>query len=69
MRMEQEILSQFRRLPGLDSHFIGLETLAGLDEKIDVQDYMGLPEENPNLEIDTRAEMESKLRMPEFEPL
>jgi len=41
LEMEQAILSQFRRLPGLKSHHVGLETLMGRDEEIDFGDYMG----------------------------
>ena len=40
-KMEEQILSQFRRMPGLESHHVGLDTLLGLDETIDVEDYLG----------------------------
>jgi proteasome maturation protein len=41
LEMEQAILSQFQRLPGLKSNFVGLETLLGRDEEIDFGDYLG----------------------------
>src|SRR5688572_23446763 len=40
MQMEKTILSQFRRLPGLPSEFVGLETILGEDETIDFDDYL-----------------------------
>lgn len=47
MAMQEEILSQFHRLPGLPSSFLGLSALSRRDEKFDVEDYMGLPEDSP----------------------
>ena len=41
MQIESEILSQFRRLPTLQSSMLGLETLAGRDTQINVADVFG----------------------------
>lgn len=41
IRMELDILSQVKRLPGLPSSNIGLETILGRDETIDFEDYLG----------------------------
>lgn len=40
MQMEQTILSQFQRLPALQSEFCGLETLLGKDEEFGFEDYL-----------------------------
>lgn len=44
MNMEEAILSQFRRLPALQSSFTGLETLLGMEDEIDFSDYLGTPD-------------------------
>jgi hypothetical protein len=41
MQMESEILSQYRRLPTLQSSMIGLDTLAGRDTQINLSDVFG----------------------------
>jgi proteasome maturation protein len=41
LEMEQAILSQFQRLPGLKSSMVGLDTLMNRDEDIDAGDYLG----------------------------
>jgi hypothetical protein len=38
--MEREILSQFHRLPVLESSYVGLETVLGIDEDIDYEDFL-----------------------------
>lgn len=40
LEMEREVLSKFKRLPGLPSSFVGLETILGTDEDIDFEDYL-----------------------------
>ena len=40
MQMEQNLLSQFQRLPGLRSEYAGLETLMGRDEDFGPEDYL-----------------------------
>eukprot|EP00406_Dinophysis_acuminata_P049685 CAMPEP_0179307746 /NCGR_PEP_ID=MMETSP0797-20121207/50797_1 /TAXON_ID=47934 /ORGANISM="Dinophysis acuminata, Strain DAEP01" /LENGTH=136 /DNA_ID=CAMNT_0021017433 /DNA_START=20 /DNA_END=426 /DNA_ORIENTATION=- len=41
-RMEREILSQFQRLPGLQSSLVGLETVMDMDETIEFEDIFNL---------------------------
>lgn len=41
IRMELDILSQAKRLPGMRSSNIGAETILGRDETIDFEDYLG----------------------------
>ncbi len=40
MRMDETILSQFQRLPGLRSEFCGLDTLLNRDEDFAFEDYL-----------------------------
>lgn len=40
MHMEEKILSQFRRAPGLPSSHLGLETMLGVDTDIDFADFL-----------------------------
>lgn len=40
MCMEERILAQFQRLPGLPSSLIGLETLLGKDSEFGFEDYL-----------------------------
>jgi proteasome maturation protein len=47
LKTEAAMLSQVQRLPGLPSSNVGLETLLGLDETIDFEDVLGLPEDRP----------------------
>eukprot|EP00188_Purpureofilum_apyrenoidigerum_P000886 Plantae.Rhodophyta-Purpureofilum_apyrenoidigerum.ctg14456.p2 GENE.Plantae.Rhodophyta-Purpureofilum_apyrenoidigerum.ctg14456~~Plantae.Rhodophyta-Purpureofilum_apyrenoidigerum.ctg14456.p2 ORF type:complete len:128 (+),score=35.98 Plantae.Rhodophyta-Purpureofilum_apyrenoidigerum.ctg14456:124-507(+) len=64
LMMEQEILSGFHRLPGLESEYTGLETLNKRDLDIDFCDFYGNPSDV--LEMPTRdlhTEMERKLKM------
>lgn len=39
-QMDKEALSKFQRLPGLQSSFVGLDTLMNLDEDMDFGDYL-----------------------------
>ena len=41
VRMEVDILSQAKRLPGIRSSNVGIETILGRDETIDFEDYLG----------------------------
>eukprot|EP00441_Pelagodinium_beii_P034225 CAMPEP_0197650100 /NCGR_PEP_ID=MMETSP1338-20131121/30743_1 /TAXON_ID=43686 ORGANISM="Pelagodinium beii, Strain RCC1491" /NCGR_SAMPLE_ID=MMETSP1338 /ASSEMBLY_ACC=CAM_ASM_000754 /LENGTH=151 /DNA_ID=CAMNT_0043224449 /DNA_START=79 /DNA_END=534 /DNA_ORIENTATION=- len=43
-KMERELLSQFQRLPGLQSSLIGLETVLDMDDTIEFEDIMNLEE-------------------------
>ena len=40
LTMEREILRQFQRLPVLESSYVGLETMLGMDEDIDYEDFL-----------------------------
>ncbi len=40
LEMERQILSNFQRLPALESSFVGLEAVMGTDEDIDFEDYL-----------------------------
>lgn len=70
LQMQEEILSQFHRLPGLQSSYLGLAALSGRDEKFDVEDYMGRPEDSP-YEPETGAHeiMEKRLGIETKRPL
>lgn len=44
MRMDEAILSQYQRLPGLRSEFCGLDTLLNRDDEFTFEDYLsGIP--------------------------
>lgn len=59
MNIEEKILGQFRRLPGIPSSRIGLETLTGRDQKFSYEDYLGDPEFAPIMHapMDLHAEI------------
>jgi len=59
IRMELDILSQARRLPGIPSSNLGAETILGRDETIDFEDYLGTPGMSETA-IDTRAVIEKQ---------
>ncbi len=62
LQMQEEILSQFHRLPGLPSSQLGLNSLSFRDETIDVEDYMGRPEDSPFMpDLTTHDVMEKRL--------
>ena len=64
IRMEEETLSQFHRLPGLPCVNFGLDALSGDADMLKVEDYMGLPEQNPDApEINMHRAMEKKLKI------
>lgn len=60
LQMEEHILAQFQRFPGLKTSFAGLETMLGEDTEIEFKDYLDDPEfreERP----DVLAQMELRL--------
>lgn len=62
LQMQEEVLSQFHRLPGLPSSFLGLSTLLNRDETIDVEDFMDKPEDSPYMPVHSAHEiMETRL--------
>jgi len=60
LQMEQQILTQFQRLPGLHSEFVGLETLLGTDEDIQFEDYLDDPRLSER-SVNVHAAMEKKI--------
>uniref|UniRef100_A0A7S2ZB80 Proteasome maturation factor UMP1 n=1 Tax=Rhodosorus marinus TaxID=101924 RepID=A0A7S2ZB80_9RHOD len=64
LMIEQEILSSFHRLPGLESEYVGLETLSKRDLDISFCDVYGRPEESPEfVSTDLHHEMEKQLKL------
>merc|ERR1719231_1708030 len=59
IRMELDILSQAKRLPGIRSSNVGAECILGRDESIDFEDYLGTPDMSET-GIDMRAALEKK---------
>lgn len=47
--MQEDILAQFHRLPGLPSSDVALDVLRGKDTDLDYEDYLNLPENSPEL--------------------
>lgn len=63
--MQEHMLSQCQRLPGLPSSYAGLDSLTGRDEKFDFEDFMNLPHESPyQLEEEPRDQLEKVLGIP-----
>eukprot|EP00808_Paulinella_micropora_P004077 g60016.t1 len=60
LQMEEAILTQFQRLPGLKSSFAGMESLTGRDVEIEFEDTLADPEFNPRF-VDFHAEMDKRL--------
>jgi len=58
--MEERVLAQYHRLPGLPSSHVGLETLLGLDEEIEFGDYLNLKENDPMLKCEPHVVFEQK---------
>lgn len=58
--MNESVLRQFHRLPGLQSSGVALDILSGRDADMDFEDYLNLPSESPEgpsgLGVDTIAE-------------
>mmetsp|Transcript_34715 Transcript_34715/g.64264 ORF Transcript_34715/g.64264 Transcript_34715/m.64264 type:complete len:84 (+) Transcript_34715:254-505(+) len=62
MKMDQTILSQHKRLhvPGMKPSFVGLETMLGMDETIEFEDYLNDPEFSEK-QVDIHTEMEKSM--------
>jgi len=60
LTMEEAILSQFQRMPGLQSSLVGLETMLNRDTTIDYADYLGDPELSEKM-VDVHSMMEARL--------
>eukprot|EP01115_Flamella_aegyptia_P012228 TRINITY_DN6024_c0_g1_i2.p1 TRINITY_DN6024_c0_g1~~TRINITY_DN6024_c0_g1_i2.p1 ORF type:complete len:76 (-),score=24.61 TRINITY_DN6024_c0_g1_i2:8-235(-) len=60
MKMEETILGQFHRLPGLPSEFAGLDTIMGRDEELGFEDYLNVPQFNEQ-PVDIHSVMENRL--------
>jgi len=61
LEMEKEILGKPKRLPGLPSSFVGLETVLGTDEDIDFEDYLSDPRTSETIPPSTHEMMETSL--------
>ncbi|EGG20373.1 proteasome maturation factor UMP1 family protein [Cavenderia fasciculata] len=59
--IEKQIYSQFKRLPTLNSSMIALETVLGLDEDIDFEDYLNDPLMSETPLPTLHSQMETKL--------
>eukprot|EP01098_Paradermamoeba_levis_P009471 TRINITY_DN394_c0_g1_i2.p1 TRINITY_DN394_c0_g1~~TRINITY_DN394_c0_g1_i2.p1 ORF type:complete len:137 (-),score=44.29 TRINITY_DN394_c0_g1_i2:25-435(-) len=59
-KMEEQILGQFRRLPGLTSEFVGLERMRGREEEICFEDYLGDPSVSEK-SVDLHVTMERRM--------
>ena len=64
LSMQQHMLSQCQRLPGLPSSYAGLDSFTGNDEKLDLDDIYNLPEHNPEMPEPPRDQLERILRIP-----
>ena len=62
IRMELETVAQSRRLPGMPTCNIAMETLLGRDETIDFEDYLGDPSLSEH-GVDTHAVLEKKYNL------
>eukprot|EP01038_Epipyxis_sp_PR26KG_P010528 gene10528-14145_t len=59
---EKELLGHSRRLPGLESSRIGLQTLLGEDESIDFNDFLNDPSTRPDIpKFEVHSQMEIAL--------
>eukprot|EP01113_Clastostelium_recurvatum_P025985 TRINITY_DN311_c0_g1_i3.p1 TRINITY_DN311_c0_g1~~TRINITY_DN311_c0_g1_i3.p1 ORF type:complete len:146 (+),score=35.91 TRINITY_DN311_c0_g1_i3:23-439(+) len=61
LQIERHILTQFQRLPVLETSFVGLETVLGTDEDIGFEDYLNMPHMNEHIPRDMHSQMEEKL--------
>ena len=59
IRMELETVAQSRRLPGIPTCNIAMETILGRDETIEFEDYLGMPSMSETA-VDTRYMLEKK---------
>jgi len=63
-QMEEQIVRQFHRLPGIHSEFLALELLQGRDQHLEFEDYMNLPSETPEFSrASMHTVMEARLGM------
>jgi len=60
LQIEQGFLSEFQRLPSLQTSFVGLETMMGIDEDLGFSDYLGDPSVS-EYNVDIHHIMETKL--------
>lgn len=64
LMMQQHMLAQCQRLPGLPSSYAGLNSFTGSDEKIDFDDIINLPMDSPEIPAeDARDQLERILRV------
>eukprot|EP01111_Echinosteliopsis_oligospora_P009755 TRINITY_DN291_c0_g1_i1.p1 TRINITY_DN291_c0_g1~~TRINITY_DN291_c0_g1_i1.p1 ORF type:complete len:132 (-),score=21.67 TRINITY_DN291_c0_g1_i1:61-456(-) len=63
LEMERQILSQFQRLPSLESSFVGLEAVLGTDEDMEFEDYLSDPRMSEKSQPSVHDAMEAKLGM------
>eukprot|EP01092_Planopodium_desertum_P009203 TRINITY_DN39508_c0_g1_i1.p1 TRINITY_DN39508_c0_g1~~TRINITY_DN39508_c0_g1_i1.p1 ORF type:complete len:130 (+),score=16.99 TRINITY_DN39508_c0_g1_i1:40-429(+) len=65
LKTEDAIFSQFQRLPTLPSSHLALETLKGLDEDIDLEDYLGDPSDSlESRDLHRTMEVRLGMKMP-----
>lgn len=64
----QTILSQYRRLPGFHSEFVGLETMNESMTQIGVEDFLNDPRESMQAPIAMHEGMERLLGVAPVEP-
>merc|ERR1712130_824778 len=72
LTIEENILGRVRRLPGLRSSFVGLETLLDLDTTIEYHDFIGgraVPSYCDNVNADIHYEMERRVGDPPLNQL
>merc|ERR1712178_325769 len=60
-QMELNILSKAQRLPTLQSGFLGLDTILGTDENILPRDFMDLPSNKPERQVNLHGAMELQI--------
>lgn len=68
LNMEQTILSQYRRLPGFHSEFMGLEVMNDSLSSVGVQDFLNDPRESMEAPIAMHEGMERLLGVTPVEP-
>ena len=65
MRAEQDakLMENFHRFPGLASSFVGLQTVNGRLNDLELDDWLGEPLERKNLACEFHVTMERALKM------
>eukprot|EP00128_Syssomonas_multiformis_P006394 Colp12_sorted_trinity150504_noHs@23023 len=61
LQMERNLVTQARRLPGLHTSNVALETLLGLDECIEYEDFLNDPREQERMPADVHTLMEKRM--------